>query len=119
MIKTVFVATLMSLTTIIPALAENKTNVSLGCYSKDKIEKLINDGEFVVLLRGTDPNGKFNEIWLGPNSQSLVLSFDKPKDKDSKNIGEICVIAASSDVVYSSKTIETLYNSLNVDNPKL
>jgi hypothetical protein len=79
-----------------------------GCTTRENIEKLLNDGDFIPFSKGTTPDNKFHEIWLNVKGQITVVSYAKPKDDNSKSIGEVCVISMTNDEVYNGTTVEML-----------
>lgn len=89
----------------------------LGCYPKERVEKTLSNGEFVTLSRGAAPDGKITEIWLNGKGQMMIITYNKPKDKDSKSISEVCVITAIEDMVYNATTIEAMQKSFEKANP--
>ena len=102
---------LLALNTV--TYAETNTDPKIyGCTTKEKIEKLLNDGEFYPLGRGTTPENKFHEVWLNGKSQMIVLAFEKPQNDDNKQIKNVCVISMTNNEIYNGDTVNALSKSL-------
>lgn len=103
----------------IAVLASNSAlaETVLGCYPRERVEKTLSNGEFVTLSRGMAPDGKATEIWLNGKSQMMIITYVKPKDKDSKSISEVCVITAIEDMVYNAATVDAMQKSFEKANP--
>lgn len=93
--------------------AEEAQNTS-NCFTKEKIESLLNEGEFVGLSKGTTFDNKTHEIWLNTKNQMTVVSYNK-LDKDSK----FCIISMTNNQMYNGETIELLHKVLEKESPKL
>ena len=88
-----------------------------GCYPREQVEALLNKGEFIIALRGKALSGRLSEVWLNSQSVVMVLEYNKPDGDDAKNIKEVCVSTAMSDVVYNGTAVEVLNKSLQKANP--
>ena len=83
-----------------------------GCADRAAVEKVLADGEFVVLTRGHGKANKVVETWINSKGAVLTLSYDEPADKQQTSIKTVCVDSVATKSVYNGDTVETLYKSL-------
>lgn len=83
-----------------------------GCAARATVEKVLNDGEFVVLTRGHGKANKVVETWINSKGSVMTVSYDEPADKQQTSIKTVCVDSVATKSVYNGDTVEILYKSL-------
>lgn len=101
------------------ATATNSPAAKTGCVPREEIEKLIDEGNYEILFRGTTSENKFTEVWFNGSGNTVSLNFDKPEHDDRKLIKVVCVIDSTSKTTYNGDSIELLSKALDKVNPKL
>lgn len=90
----------------------------LGCYDKDRVEKILTDGAFMTLYRAKGPDGRVNELWINGTGITTTISFKDPKSNDHTSIKQVCVTNVTRDTVYNSALIEALGKDVSEDSSK-
>lgn len=91
----------------------------LGCAPKEEIEKIIDDGEYEILLRGNSEDNKVTEVWFNGKGNTITLNFTKPEKDDRTLIKIVCVLASTNKTTYNGDSVELLHKALDKVNPKL
>lgn len=78
----------------------------LGCYAKSDVEKLLNQGEFVTLMRSNGPDGRVNELWVNGRGYTTTLAYSNPKK--ATKIDKVCVTNVTKSTVYNGDTIKVM-----------
>lgn len=91
----------------------------LGCYERAKVEKILNDGNYVTLVRGSGADMRINELWINSTGYAVTVTYDKPKNDDEKNIKKVCVTNVVKSSVFNGETIEVMHSSLKSTEGKI
>jgi hypothetical protein len=78
----------------------------LGCYAKTDVEKLLNQGEFVTLMKSNGPDGRINELWVNGSGYTTTVAYPAPK-KTAK-IDKVCVTNVTKSTVYNGDVIKVM-----------
>lgn len=123
------IATLVALTPY-NSIAENSqqsvvekpnspVKVNPGCLSRDEANKVIENGDYVILVRGTDPLKRIIEIWFNGKKDVVVFTYEKPKDDKPENIKEVCIQGFGEDIVFNGDAVDLLKKALDNVNPPI
>ncbi len=83
-----------------------------GCGARELVEKVLQQGEFVVLVRGHGQGIKVVETWINSKGSVMTVSYDEPADKQQTSIKTVCVDSIATKSVYNGDTVEILYKAL-------
>lgn len=121
-------ATLISLTPYNSVIAEpvksvvEKPNVEAklnpGCITKEAADNVLNNGEYEILLRGTDPLKRTTEVWFSGKKEVIMIAYEQPKDGKPESIKEVCIMGFGEDIIFNGDAVELLKKALDKVNPK-
>lgn len=89
-----------------------------GCITPDKVDEVIENGGYEILVRGQDPLNRVLEVWFNGKRDLVVFVYEKPKDDKRENIKEVCVSGFAENIVFSGDTVDLLKKALDKVNPK-
>lgn len=97
----------------------SSVKVNPGCLSRDEANKVIENGDYVILVRGTDPLKRVIEIWFNGKKDVVVFTYEKPKDDKIENIKEVCIQGFGENIVFNGEAVELLKKALDKVNPPI
>ncbi len=121
------IATLISLTpyntTVEPIKSvvekpASEQKLSPGCITKEVADDVLTNGNYEILLRGTDPLNRTTEVWFSGKKEVVMIAYEQPKDNKPENIKEVCIQGFGENIIFNGDAVELLNKALEKVNPK-
>ena len=95
-----------------------ETKLNPGCITKKQADDVLNQGDYIILLRGTDPLKRATEVWFNGKKEVVMIAYEPAKDGNPDSIKEVCISGFGENIIFNGDAVELLNKALEKVNPK-